>query len=648
MFRTLSRVVCMLLLTVGVQAQKVGSLNFTPPPGWRAQVNQGIATLTPAGGPSQGLMLLIPDQSVSGDAKVWFATAVKQLSSDGPVTDQSEIETPSGTSMLVKAVSVKLTQGVQQRLYTAVLSGKTATLYVLVAPSSAAMNALIPALTALIKPASGSGTDAGGAAPAAAGASLLGKKTPMPAVKPQNAAQFMATGGNPETQIIPDEFRCYQIRKGNSLTPELAVQILPGGRYRTPYGSGSVSVRKDSSLVRLNWQGGPLDGADGYLNFGPHGQALSLKNVGEDTLEDELNFECYQRGPRENLAVLEFKLKTPAVARYACTLKSSGENSGTLEILAGGQYRLNGQTGRYSSDFRSDQDQAWSNLEFTGGTLDDATGSYGESQEGVRELSVFRPGLRCTGVVKPTPIPRYGAAKAPPAPQGSGGLSGAYVHWSADPLAAMGYGGCGGLCWDVRVFSKTGYVFTHEPDASLDEADCTRTHPNGLPVCETYRIQNGKITVGTGKPEPFKAVGRALEIGGDTYQPMLKLEGVRLAGAYESQTFVGGGAGSTVSGAFQNTLNFLPGNRFSRGRSGGVSSTFTDTGTPSGSVTGGFATTSQSAASGTYSVKGYTLTLTYSDGHKEQLFAFVLPDKNGKPDLDLLRLGGSSYTVPEK
>ncbi|MBB5363844.1 lipocalin family protein [Deinococcus humi] len=605
-----------------------------------------MATLTPAGGPSQGLILLIPDQGVSGDARVWFATAVKQLSSDGPVTDQSEIETPSGTSMLIKAVTVKLAQGVQQRLYTAVLSGKTATLYVLVAPSSAAMNALTPALTALIKSTPGSGT--GGTAPSVAGASLLGKKTPMPAIKPQNAAQFMAAGGDPETQIIPDEFRCYQVKKGSSLTPELAVQVLPGGKYRTPYGSGSVSVRKDSSLVKLSWHGGPLDGADGYLNFGHHGQALSLNNVGEDVLEDDLSFECYQRGPRENLAVLEFKLKTPAVASYACTLKDSGKSSGVLEILADGQYRLNGQAGRYSSDFRSDQDQSWSDLEFTGGALNDATGSYSESQEGVREISVYRPGLRCTGVVKPTPIPRYGAARAAPAPQGSGGLSGPYVHWYADPMAAMGYGGCGGLCWDVRVFSKTGYVFTNEPDASLDEADCTRTHPNGLPVCETYRIQNGKITIGKGKPEPFKTVGRALEINGDTYQPMLKLEGVKLAGAYTAQSFVGGGMGSTVSGAFQNTLNFLPGNKFSRERSGGVSATFTDTGTSSGNVTGGFASTNQSAASGTYSVKGYTLTLTYGDGHQEQMFAFVLPDKNGKPDLDLLRLGGSSYTVPKK
>lgn len=212
----------------------------------------------------------------------------------------------------------------------------------------------------------------------------------------------------------------------------------------------------------------------------------------------------------------------------------------------------------------------------------------------------------------------------------------------------MGYGGCGGLCWDVMVFDKSGYVFTDEPEASLDEADCTRTHPNGLPICEVYTVKGGRITVGKENPMTFKKVGSGLEIDGDTYQPLVKLEGVKLSGPYEAKSFVGGGAGSTVSGAFQNTLNFLPGGRFSRERSGGVSSTFTDNGTASGTVTGGFASTSQSASSGTYSVKGYTLTLTYGDGHKESLFAFALPDKNGKPRLDLLRLGGASYTVPDK
>lgn len=638
--------VTLLSLLTLAGAERVGSVTFTPPSGWTVKTEGPAATLTPPGGAARGVILILADQKVTGDPQAWFAVTVKQLSSDGQITDQAETtagQTASGLPLLLRGVSLKLAQGVQHRLYAARLSGGTATLYVLAAPSTAALKQWQANYVTLIN----SGATPA-ASTAAAGGSLLGKKATLPAIKPVNAAQFLAAGGDPKSQLIPDEFRCYQEKKGSSLTPELALQILPGGKYRTPYGSGSVTMKKDSSLVKLDWKGGPLDRANGYLNFDDHGQKLSLSNVGEDVLEDELDFECYQRGPRENLALLEFKLKTPATAKYACALKDSGKGSGTLEILAGGQYRLNGQTGRYTTDFRSDQDEDWSDLEFTGGALDEAIGSYRESKEGVREISIYRPGLSCTTVAKPTPMPRYGAAKAPVPPKGSGGLSGAYVHWSADPLAAMGYGGCGGLCWDVMVFDKSGYVFTDEPEASLDEADCTRTHPNGLPICEVYTVKGGRITVGKENPMTFKKVGSGLEIDGDTYQPLVKLEGVKLSGPYEAKSFVGGGAGSTVSGAFQNTLNFLPGGRFSRERSGGVSSTFTDNGTASGTVTGGFASTSQSASSGTYSVKGYTLTLTYGDGHKESLFAFALPDKNGKPRLDLLRLGGASYTVPDK
>ena len=644
-FKVFSLLLFVFLLGGWVGAERVGSLTFTPPPGWAVKlvnIGDAAATLTPPGGPSQGFILLVPDQVISGDANVWFEATVKQLSNDGQVTAQSETATPAGTSILVKSVTIKLAQGSQIRLYTAVFSGKTANLYILVAPNSEALSKLTPSLTALVE-------SAPQAAANAPSGSLLGKKSAIPEVKPMNAAQFMAAGGDPKTQIIPDEFRCYQEKAGNSLTPELVMQVLPGGKYRTPYGAGQISVKKDGSLTKLDWKGGPLDKAYGYLNFGDWGQEISLSNVGEGVLERELSFECYQRGPRENLALLEFKLRTPAAAKYACTPKDgSGKSAGSLEILAGGQYRFGGQTGRYSYDFRGDQDEDWSNLAFTGGGLDDAIGSYSESEAGVREVSIYRPKLSCRQVVKPTPIPRYGTAKAPSAPKGSGGLSGAYVRWYPDPLAALGYGGCGGLCWDVLIFDKSGYVFTDEPEASLNDANCTRTHPNGLPICEVYTLQGGKITVGQDKPETFKKQGATLVIDGETFQPMLKLEGVKLNGAYQSKSFVGGGAGSTVSGGFLSTLNFTPQGKFSRERSGGVSSTFTDNGNSTGNITGGFTSTSQSASSGSYSVKGYTLTLTYGDGHEEQQFVFALPDKSGQPDLELLRIGGSSYTVPDK
>lgn len=626
-------------------AQQVGGVSFTTPPGWQLRVQEGMATFTPAGGPSGGLMLLIPAQPVSGDARPWFAARVRELSGDGQVLDQSEItaaKTASGTPLLVQAVTVRLAQGTQSRFYTAILSGGRATLTVLVTPSADALKGLQPGLVALVNSV---GVPGGAAsAPPVASGTPAGGRAALPAVKPQNAAQFKAAGGDPENAVIPDEFRCYQEKKGSSLTPELTLQILPSGRYRTSSSGGSYSVQKDGSLRKTVWRGGPLDGAYGYLNFNDYGQSLSLGNVGENVLERTLSFECYQRGPMENLRLLEFRLKTPAPASYPCVLEDgSGRSGGTLDILPGGAYRLGGQSGRYAVDFRSDQDEDWSDLEFTGGPLDDAIGSYSENESGVREVSVFRPKMRCRSVTRPTPIPRSGTAKAPAPPRGSGGLSGAYAATRVDPLAVMGYGGCSGLCWETRFFTREGYVYTGEPDHGIEEADCSRTHPNGLPICEVYRVQGGRITIGEDEPEAFGKVGRSLKIGDQTYDPMLTLEGLGLGGTYESRTFVGGGL-STTSGSFQRTLTLTPQGRFSLNSSGGVVSTATDTGTTAGNVIGGVTVTTRDGNGGTYRVRGYTLELTYGDGHVERKFAFVLPDKDGKPDLGLLRIAGSSYT----
>lgn len=625
----------------GAGAETVGSVTFTPPPGWTARVQDGLATLTPAGGAAQGALLLIPDQAVSGDVRTWFAATVTDLSRDGTVTERSSVEARElrpGTTLLLQLLNVRLAQGVQYRSYTALVTAGKATLYVLVAPSRAAFEAHQPALVALLNP------PATGGAVAATGkaGTLLGPRATLPAVKAQNAAAFLASGGTPETQAIPDEFRCYRERAGDSLSPELTLQILPGGKYRTPYGAGSFRVNKDGSLIKTEWQGGPLAGASGYLNLDDWGQTLSLSNVGEGVLEDDIDFECYQRGPRENLQLLQFRLKTPAPASYPCVLQDgSGRSGGTLEILPNRAYRLNGKTGTYSVDFRSDQDDDWSDLDFSGGALDDATGTYQEDEDGVRELSVFRPKMTCSKVVKPTPIPRYGAGQAPAPPRGSGGLEGAYATWRVDVATS-----CGGLCWSMYVFDKTGYVYTNEPDESLAEADCRRTRPNGLPVCEVYRVQGATIRFGQEKAEAFARVGRDLEIGGQTYQRIVALDGLKLAATYESRSGFGGATSTTV-GLFQNEYTFTRAGTFVSARSGGVSSTLTTDGTAAGDVIGGVSSSTQGGSRGTYRFVGHALELTFADGHVERKFAFALPDKAGKADLDLLRLGGSSYTVPD-
>jgi hypothetical protein len=639
MFRHL--ILFVLLLCAQAFAEKIGSVSFTPPPGWTVKLDKGLATFTPAGGAPQGVILLIPDQAVTGEALSWFAATVKSLSSDGQLVEDSaarQIESASGQPLLVKVLKIKTAKAVQLRAYMAALSGNRATLYMLVAPSDAAFKSGQAALIALVNSAALPGT-----APATAAGSLLGKKTALPDVKSQNAAQFKASGGDPTRAAIPDEFRCYQEKESGSLSPELILQILPGGQYRTPYGSGSFSVRRDGSLNKTDWRGGPLGGAYGYLSLKNHGQNLSLNNVGEDVLERELSFECYQRGPLENLMLAQFKLRTPAPGSYPCIKEDgSGQKAGTIEILPGGAYRFGGGAGRFSTDIRSDQSDDWGKLEFTGGGLDEGLASYSESATGLREVSVYRPKLSCTVAAKPTPLPVFGTGKAPAAPRGSGGLSGAWAGWNVD---VGGY--CGGLCWSFYFFDKSGYVYTHEPGTSISEADCSRTHPNGLPICEVYRVQGGTIVIGDDKPEKLEKVGADLKIGGQRFQQILPLTGVKLNAKYQASSGFGNATSTTVS-SFQSSYAFSKAGTFVYGSSGGVSSTTTTTGTPQGEITGGVTSVSRGGNSGSYRFVGNTLELKYPDGRVENQFAFALPGGDGKPSLDLIRIGGSSFTGPDR
>ncbi|WP_420594680.1 hypothetical protein [Deinococcus sp.] len=601
----------LILLTAWASAAKVGSLTFTPPPGWTVKIEKkDAATLTPPAGAAQGYLVLFPDIWVSGDVKSWFATTVKQLNGDLTVISESKVnlDAASAHPFVFKSVELERSQGTEIRNYSALLSGNTATVYVALAPNDEAMKALTPSLVALIN------------------SQQPDKTAPLPAVKPQNAGQFKAAGGDPDEQLIPDEFRCYQETEGDSLISELTVQILPGGKYRTLYGAGSFVVKKGKYSLEPVWSGGPLDGVDTNTNLAldDAGQRFELSGFKLNANDDRLNFECYQRGPRETLALLEFKFKTPAPAKYACTLKDdSAKSGGTLEILPNRGYRFGGQTGQFSTDFRSKQRDSRSTLEFTGGPLDGEDASYQEDENGVR--TVYFPsgsrGMDCLNVGKPNPAERYGSAKAPAPPKGSGGLSGAYVASYPDRR-----GNCDFTCWETYIFTKNGYVYTSEPDSSLAEADCSRTYPNGFPICEVYRVQGSSILIGDSK-SPFKKVGKTLEIDGHTFGPILPLDGLKLKGTY---TFVSVRKPvDPVTFSFGIPVDLSP-----------ASSRFSYTFTPQGQFTAGDRT-------GTYRFVGNTLELKYKGGEMVRRFVYA-QTVSGKPDLRLLRIEGESYSLENK
>ena len=660
------------LLLCSVAAAQDAGFTLTTPAGWTMQEGEKSTSYFPSepGGRNQAFVTVFQPLSVQTDPKAFVEKMAAALSKNGTVAQQEAAQSqamPSGATLVLKSLVTRSAEGSQLYSIVALVQGDDAAVALLmVTPSEAAAKKYLQAFTGMlisVRFAANTDNQTAGTNSGGKGGPLgLGAKQALPEVKPMNAAQFVATGGNPENALIPDEFRCYQKRTGDGLAPELTVQLLPGGQYRTAYGGGTLKVVKDGSLRKLQGVGGPLNGVGGYLDVDDFGQSLSLSDVGEGVLERSLDFECYQRGPRENAALFDFKLNTPKPGQYLCTVSDGqGQSGGTLELLPGNRYSLAGQGGRYTVDFRSDQDGGSSDLDFQGGPLDDERGSYAEDEYGLRTVDLARAEIRlvssksvgvdCRVVAKPTPRPSlYGTAKAPAPPKGSGGLSGNWIHSRAGNLIpglqlgpdftstmVMNSECPGNICWSFVFFNKNGYVFTGEPDVSLDEVDCTLTHPNGLPRCEIYHVQGGKITIGNNEPETFKQSGDTLTIAGRDYDKLMPLTGLKLAGAYQSKIVTNAvvSLGGTISDA---SLLFNKQQQFAYDRSSSTNLA------GSGYVLG--ASNTAATSGGTYQFEGNTLTLSYRDGHTVKLFA-AATSENGKPSLTLMRLGGVSYSPEE-
>ncbi|QFP77891.1 hypothetical protein [Deinococcus sp. AJ005] len=653
------------------QTSAAQNVTIATPPGWTLEAAEGGSLYFPAvpGGREQATVLVFPELKYQPDPKQYVESLAATFGKTSTIVSQEPVQAqgmPSGATLALKSLLVRSQDGSALSVVVALVQGQdSAVALVMFTPSEAAAQKALPALTGMLtsvrfapRPVTAQPSAGGKGGPLG-----LGVKGALPDVKPTTAAQFVGTGGNPEDAVIPEEFRCYQKKAGDSLTPELTVQILPGGKYRTAYGGGTLQVVKNGSLRKMQWTGGPLNGADGYLDFGNFGQDFSLKGVGSDVLERSINFECYQRGPRENQALFEFKLKTPKPANYPCVISDgTGTPGGMLELLSGGQYRVGKAGGRFTVDFRSDQNYSFSDLNFIGGPLGGEGGTYTEDGYGRREVSLRRvrggifssksTNVDCRMVVKPTPPPSiYGAAQAPAPPRSGGGLSGNWVHSRAGNLIpglqlgpdfsstmVMNSECPGNICWEFAFFNENGYVYTGEPGVSLAEADCSRTHPNGLPRCEIYRVQGGKITFGKGEPETFKQSGNTVTIGGRKYTRLLPLTGLKLGGEYTSTVVsnVSVSLGGTVS---NRSLAFSPQGQFSSDRSSSTNLA------GSGYVLG--ASNTAATAGGKYTFADNTITLTYGDGRTVKLFAAADALDNSKPSLTLLRLGGVSYFLDD-
>ena len=482
--------------------------------------------------------------------------------------------------------------------------------------------------------------------PTTGSASTASKLPVMPAF---DYAQFAKLKLNPEKEPIPDEYHCYpEIRGEKYATSSLTLQILSGRKYRVGVGASvSEGNFKIDGYDLFFTSGAFASKRKHFYNFNrKEGAEIWVYDLGSE--ENQIDFRCFQRGGAEQIQQLKFKRKDPQPGAYTCVAKDgSGQvMPSKLEILPNHRYRYNGTEGTYKADITGDFGDDYSDVRFTGGQFDDSYAFYEEDESGQQKYN-FGSGIKidCLRQVTPRPNPKFGTAKAPAAP-GTGGLEGRYFYGRSQSIDAYNNLPCQGICYDYLIFQKNGYVYSDdlEDTEGLEDANCTRTYPSGIPVCKTYTLKGNMLQVGLEKPEVFKRTKDGLEIDGDDWNVLEPLDGLKFNLLYYSQRISGAIVG-TGGSASSTDLALRKDGRFTRESNSGFFYGATDTGTAQGNVTAGVGGSNSRSNNGSYRVYGNTIEFKYDDGRVIKLFMFL---PSGRKDLTFLHIGGSIYWQSKK
>ena len=477
--------------------------------------------------------------------------------------------------------------------------------------------------------------------------------SPMPAF---SYAAMVESGVDPERIVLRDEFRCYGRRESDDYaSPDMAVQFVDERRYRSSFGDGRYVM--DSEDSKVVFKSGPLEGVGSTsVKFTDYGQQFTLLRV---KLGGPRKYVCYQRGAAEQHALVRFRLAEPQPGDYDCR-DTAGTVLGKLTLGRGGRYSINARHGRYSVDLRSSRAPR-SKIEWQSGPFQGQRARFEEeSGTGFRSLTLkisdvklvanaFTGGVvsggsstmsaTCTGVGEPVALPRFGADPAPEPPEGTGGFSGFFAvrdtAGSATGKSASNY--------RFYTFFDNGYVYLDEPDADPADVDCSRTKPNGAPVCAIYsvrvRLLAGKtITIASDEPVPLELSGDELALG--------KHGGFRVAPAKDKlKGRFWANAGSTVGvcGPFGACSSWYEEREFTFRHDGTFDSATKGQSTSSlntaiGSSYGGGK--SNDANAGRYRITGNVIELRYDDGRVVREFIMT-------PEPTRVHIGGWSYAPKE-
>ncbi|WP_020618341.1 copper amine oxidase N-terminal domain-containing protein [Paenibacillus daejeonensis] len=308
------------------------------------------------------------------------------------------------------------------------------------------------------------------------------------------------------------------------------------------------------------------------------------------------------------------------------TVRGSKGNQSFSLVIDSPSATVNGQRVTLDSPGRIAGSHTLVPLRFVGEATGAAVGWNAEQ----RTISIYSSEYQSIlGLTKEEAQRQVNQGYMPPAASTSG-LSGLYAHHSLDLLGSRS---CGGVCWDIFFFVDDRHVIQELPETGVDRLDCAKDS------CLTYEVKGGKLTLSNGESYTLeiKPGGDAV-IDGDDYTRHAPLGRTVLDGKYEASGYTSAPGGTGL--ARVSTYVFRPDGTFTDSNWTGVTADGSEDG---GSGSGVSSTiTSGSAASGTYTIQGYTILFRYKDGSSESRM-FFMPDKND----GMLRIGGGDYLLKE-
>ena len=444
----------------------------------------------------------------------------------------------------------------------------------------------------------------------------------LPSIANPSFQSVRAAGINPNYGLIATEFRCYAERPGSDYNvPDFVIQIQADGNYQSSYGRGrydSVLDDDETESRELTWTGVLGEFSSSYISFNQYGQKFSINSLRLDNRS--YDYECYQQGPREDVALIGFRLKDPQIGRYVCR-DPDGETQTPIDLLSGRRYGVGEQKGLYTVDLR---DGGRSDIEFTSGPLEGSDASFFEGLDtgfrtlSFREVKGYFPSfnstsslsMTCTNVGEALSYPIYGNEAVPVPPVGSGGLSGLY----AEAVSSWTGNGYGKSSYDFYYFTPKGYVFRSEPSKLLSDIQCQRSMPNGAPRCSTYKVVGESIEIRTADNNLSSVEMSSLQsVGSGT----ATLEGKFWANAGETIGICGEFSYCSSWYEEKNIIFTHNGQFLAEGKSQNLLSLSTAIGSSDAMNFG------NSSNAGTYTIEGNNITLRYNSGKVEQNFIAI-------------------------